>query len=163
MRADDCVTPSGKVVAPFYVLAYPDWVHAVALTADGRVVLVEQYRHGVGATVLELPGGMMDAADADPATAARRELAEETGYAADTWEPVCSLHPNPATHTNRIHFLLATGCREVSQPRLEAGEEGLLIRCLPVREVVAGLRTGLLGQAMHVGGLLLALEMAGLR
>ena len=163
VRADDCLTAGGRTIAPYYVLSYPDWVHAVALTPDHRVVLVEQYRHGAGAVVLELPGGMMDPAEGAPLETARRELAEETGFTAASWQPVCSLFPNPATHTNRIHFLLATGCRQTGEPRLEAGEEGMTVNCLPVAEVVAGLRHGLLGQATHVGGLLLALELAGLR
>ena len=160
LRADRCVTPGGREIAPFYVLDYPDWVHVAALTDDDELVLVEQYRHGVGVACLELPGGMMDAADADPVAAARRELAEETGFTADRWQLVSSLFPNPALQTNRIHAVLASGCRRVGEPALEDGVEGLRVRCLPVADVLRGLHTGVLQQAMHVGILLLALSAA---
>ncbi len=161
LRADRCVTAGGREIAPFYVLDYPDWVHVAALTDDDQLVLVEQYRHGVGVACLELPGGMMDAADADPVAAARRELAEETGFAADHWQLVSSLYPNPSTQTNRIHAVLATGCRPVGEPRLEVGEEGLVVRCMPVADLLRDLQSGVLQQAMHVGILLLALSAAG--
>ena len=163
VRADDCLTPGGKQIAPYYVLSYPDFVNVVGLTPDNQLVLVEQYRHGAGVSVLELPGGMMDPSDTGAMVTAQRELLEETGFTAETWQPVCKLYPNPATQTNWSHTVLATGCKLTGKPHLEAGEEGLAVRCLPIPEVLAGLPTGLLGQAMHVAGLLLALDMAKLR
>ena len=159
VRADDCMTAGGKSISPYYVLRYPDWVHMVALTPDHRLVLVEQYRHGAGLIVLELPGGAIDPADPDPEAAGRRELLEETGFTATHWRSVSSFYANPATHTNRVHTVLATGCTRACDPELEDGEEGLTVRCLPVAEVRAGLLAGILQQSMQVGALLLALEM----
>ena len=161
LRADHCVTEGGRVIAPYYVLRYPDWVHVAALTADDQLVLVEQYRHGAGLSTLELPGGMMEPTDADPVATARRELAEETGFAADDWQLVSSLYANPALQTNRIHAVLATGCRRVAAARLEDGEEGMVVRCMPVAEVLQGLQRGILPHMMQVGMLLLALSAAG--
>ncbi len=163
LRADDCETPGGSLIAPYYVLSYPDWVHVVALTPDNLIVLVEQYRHGAGAVCLELPGGAVDAQDDTPQAGGQRELREETGYAGKHWQTVASLYANPATQTNRIHTVLATGCTRAGNPELEAGEEGLTVRCLPVSEVLCKLHTGLLGQSMQVAGLFLALNQAGLR
>ena len=162
LRADTCRTPGGKEIAPYYVLTYPDWVHVVALTPDAKMVLVEQYRHGAAAVCLELPGGAVDASDAGLVAAAERELREETGFAAAGWQHVSSLYANPAVQANRIHSVLAIGCTRVGEPALEDGEEGLTVRVLPVAEVRAGLRTGLLMQSMQVAGVLLALEAAGL-
>ncbi len=161
VRADDCRTPGGKDIAPYYVLTYPEWVHVAALTPDNQLVLVEQYRHGAGTICLELPGGAVDAADADLQAAGARELREETGYAATAWQHVSSLYANPATQTNRVHFLLATGCHRVAEPQLEMGEEGLSVQLRPAGAVRAGLRGGLIGPAMQVAGLLLALDLAG--
>ena len=48
VRADDCVTAEGAEVSPFYVLEYPDWVNVVALDDENHVLLVRQYRHGLG-------------------------------------------------------------------------------------------------------------------
>lgn len=161
LRADRCITPAGVEVAPYYVLAYPDWVHVVALTEGGRMELVRQYRHAVGRSVLEIPGGAVDPADGDPLRAAQRELAEETGYAAPAWRTIGSFFPNPATHTNRVHVALALRARPVAAPSLDAGEEGLMTLTLPIREVLDGLAGGLLGQSMHVAAVTLGLAAAG--
>ena len=161
LRADRCVTPAGVEIAPYYVLGYPDWVHVVAMTGDGRMVLVRQYRHAVGRSVLEIPGGAVDPADGDPLRAARRELAEETGYAAPDWRLLGSFFPNPATHTNQVHVALALGAHPAAAPSLDAGEEGLATLTLPVREVLDGLAGGLLGQSMHVAAVFLGLSAAG--
>lgn len=161
LRADRCVTPAGVEIAPYYVLGYPDWVHVVAVTGDGRVVLVRQYRHAVGRSVLEIPGGAVDPADGDPLRAAQRELAEETGYAAPDWRLLGSFFPNPATHTNQVHVALALGAHPAAAPSLDAGEEGLATLTLPVREVLDGLAGGLLGQSMHVAAVFLGLSAAG--
>ena len=159
VRADHCVTAGGHEIAPYYVLSYPDWVHVVALTDAEELVLVEQYRHGVGRSVLELPGGVIDAGDASPLAAGQRELLEETGYAARDWRTVSTLYPNPAIQTNRCHAVLATGCHRVGDGAPEPGEEGMAVRCLPLADVLAGLPSGVLGQAMQVAGLLLALRL----
>jgi 8-oxo-dGTP pyrophosphatase MutT (NUDIX family) len=161
LRADDCLTPAGRDISPFYVLSYPDWVHVVAVTPDERLVLVRQYRHGVGEMVLELPGGMMDATDDLPEQAARRELAEESGYRSDDWQLISSLYPNPASQTNRLHAFLARDAVADVAPALDAGEEGMQHCTLPLDEVLAGLRSGLLGQSLQVSSVLLALMMIG--
>lgn len=161
LRADRCVTASGAEISPYYVMTYPDWVHVVAVTADDRLVLVRQYRHGAGEAVLELPGGAADPADAEVAATARRELLEETGFAAEAIEPVTSLFANPAIHPNRVHFMLATGLERRGPPALDRGEEGLSVELVPVDVVIAGLAGGAIGQAMHVAGVLLALQKLG--
>lgn len=75
LREDECVTPEGVVVAPYYVVEYPDWVHVVALDDHDRLLLVRQYRHGTAEFTLELPAGRIDRADADAlaAGAVRRD------------------------------------------------------------------------------------------
>lgn len=160
VRADRCVTEDGTEIAPYYVLTYPDWVHVVALTASDELVLVEQFRQGAGLVCLELPGGVIDPGDPDAIAAGQRELAEETGYVATDWQPVGLLCPNPATHTNRVHTVLATGCIPAASPHRDAGEAGMAVRTMPVDQVLAGLGDGLLAQSMQVGAVLLALRKA---
>lgn len=108
LRADRCVTPEGVEVSPYYVLEYPDWVHVVAIGHNQQILLVEQYRHGSGRVTLELPAGRMDATDRDPQQAAARELVEETGCAGERVTLVNTSSPNPASHSNRVHTVLAT-------------------------------------------------------
>ena len=161
LRADYCVTAAGSEISPYYVLSYPDWVHVVAITKTGCVVLVRQYRHAAGQFILDLPGGGVDPADPNIEQAASRELEEETGFTASHWELITSLYPNPATHTNRVHMFLALDA-ECNRPQsLDAGEAGLKVELLPVPVVLEGLRSGLLNNAVHASGLLLGLAAAG--
>jgi 8-oxo-dGTP pyrophosphatase MutT (NUDIX family) len=183
VRADHCVTQGGVEISPYYVLSYPEWVHVVAITAAGDVVLVRQYRHAAGIFTLELPGGALDPADTHPSgaldpadthpsgaldpadtqieQAARRELEEETGFTSARWELITSLHPNPATHTNRMHFYLARDAVRTRAQRLDPGEDGLTVEIMPIQAVLDGLRSGLIGQAAHASGLILGLVVAG--
>ncbi len=122
-RRDRCQTPGGVIVDPYYVLEYPDWVNAVALTAEGQLLAIRQYRHALGKTLLEIPGGCMDPTDADPETAMRRELLEETGYAFDKVESLGVISPNPSTNSNLTHMFLATGGKRIQEQSLDANEE----------------------------------------
>ncbi len=160
LRADRLRTGDGTVIEPWYVLDYPDWVAAVALTDDDRLVLVRQWRHGAQSWSLELPGGVIDRTDADPLAAAARELREETGFAAERWQYLYAGHANPAIQTNRLHIVLATGARPAGAAMPEPGED-IRLECHPVAEVLAGIASGMIGQSMHVGGILVGLAAAG--
>jgi 8-oxo-dGTP pyrophosphatase MutT (NUDIX family) len=92
----------------FTVIDCADWVNIIALTKDENVVLVRQYRHGTDSLVTEIPGGMADS-DESPLEAAKRELAEETGYLADDWQEIGMVYPNPAYQSNRTYTFLARG------------------------------------------------------
>ncbi|MFZ1399124.1 MAG: NUDIX hydrolase, partial [Candidatus Promineifilaceae bacterium] len=83
MRKDVRRSPRTGNEHSFFVLESPDWVNVVALTAENQVVLIHQFRHGTAEITLEIPGGMVDPHENDPAEAIRRELLEETGYAAE--------------------------------------------------------------------------------
>lgn len=161
LRADDCLTPAGHEIAPFYVLNYPDWVHVVAITAEDEMVLVRQYRHGASDVFLELPAGTVDPEDADPADTARRELEEETGYRAGELRLVTSLYPNPGNQPNRVHTYLALGVTPSGRRKLDDAEVGMTVQLMPVNEVIAGLRDGLLKESLNVASLLMALMAAG--
>ncbi|UFN51272.1 NUDIX hydrolase [Roseomonas sp. OT10] len=159
VTADAVEDARGHRLDPFYTLAYPDWVQVVALTADDRLVLVRQYRHGLRGPSLELPAGGVDG-DEEPLAAGARELMEETGHQAVEWRHVATLSPNTATHRNRCHSLLALGCRRVAEPAPGPGED-IAVELHPWREVLDRLHEGLLPQAMHVSALLLAARRLG--
>ena len=153
-------TEDGESIDPFFLLDYPDWTNVVAVTDDDEIVMVRQYRHGVGRELLEIPGGVIDATDASPEAAARRELLEETGYEAGRWREVAQLSPNPATHTNLVTTFLATGAERVRDPRPEPGE-GVVALTMSIDEVLERMARGELLQALHVAGLLLSLRALG--
>jgi len=60
LRVDSCRMPGGTLIPNYYVLEYPDWVNAVALTEDNKVILLRQYRHAAEEIILELPGGCIE-------------------------------------------------------------------------------------------------------
>lgn len=147
-RKDRCRMPSGKIVDPYYVLEYPDWVNAVAVTAQGEILLIRQYRHALGKTILEIPGGCMDASDKDPAEAMHRELLEETGYRFDALEPLGAVSPNPSTNTNLTHMFLATEGRKVQGQHLDPNEEIDVLTFRP-DEVMKLLEENQIVQSLH--------------
>ncbi|WP_297507662.1 NUDIX hydrolase [uncultured Caulobacter sp.] len=160
LRADDCVTDEGAVVAPYYVLEYRDWVEIVALDAANNVLLVKQYRHGLGDISLELPAGNMDPGETDPVEAARRELLEEAGCAG-TLTLIGQSRANAANTANRTHIVLARDVARVAEPLDDPGEriESLWV---PVAEAIALALSGELTNGMQAAALLRGLVAAGL-
>ncbi len=155
-RRDRCQTPQGKIVDPYYVLEYANWVNAVALTREGQVVLVRQYRHGIAKTINELPGGCIDPGDFSPEAAIRRELLEETGYQFETLEQVCMISPNPSTQNNTCYGFLATGGVRNREQQLDPNEEIELL-VVTLEELQRMLQANEIWQAMHVTTLFYAL------
>jgi 8-oxo-dGTP pyrophosphatase MutT (NUDIX family) len=117
----------------FYHIDSPDWVNVIPLTADGKVILVKQYRFGTKEFSLEIPGGMLDEGDT-PASAASRELLEETGYAGD--EPILlgTVHSNPAIHTNRCYTYLIENVTYQNPPRQDSTED-IEVQKIPLSEI----------------------------
>jgi ADP-ribose pyrophosphatase len=122
VRIDHLENPRTGRQLPRVVLEAPDWVNVIALTPDREVILVRQYRFGVGAVTTEIPGGIVDPGETSE-VAARRELLEETGYSAEKWTYLGSVEPNPAFLNNLCHHWLAEGARQVQLPRLDGGED----------------------------------------
>ena len=106
----------------FYRLQGPDWVNVVALTRSNELLVVEQFRHGIDQSTLEIPGGGCDPGEV-PAEAARRELREETGFVSGKWVALGSCTPNPATQNNRCHTFLALDCEADGDLELDPAEE----------------------------------------
>lgn len=139
--------PSG-VERDFVVLDTPSWVNVVPVTADGKVVLIRQYRHGIRDVTLEIPGGMIDD-DEPPETAAARELQEETGYAAERLRLLARVLPNPAIQNNWCYLFVADGCRKTGETRLDPLERiDVLER--PLEEVAALIQSGEISHAMVI-------------
>lgn len=157
IRKDTCERPDGKLITPYYVYEFPTWVSAVALTRNREVVMVRQYRHGIGQTILEIPGGCVDATDSSLQQAAARELLEETGYVFDEFIPLGKISPNPSTNNNWMHMFLALGGQLKQQQELDHNEE-IEVILYSVDEIKTMLRENRIVQALHVTAFLYALE-----
>jgi 8-oxo-dGTP pyrophosphatase MutT (NUDIX family) len=121
LRSDTVRLPNGRVLDPYHVIEQPDWVTAVALTHDGKIVLVEEYRHGARQAVIELPSGIHDK-PGEPLDAMKRELKEETGFASDEWHPIGSFFANAPRLNNRVHCFVALDARKIAEPALDDSE-----------------------------------------
>ena len=121
-RGDTRESPRTGIEHEFYVLESPDWVNIVAVTESKEIVLINQFRHGVSSSVLEIPGGMIDEGEA-PILSAKRELLEETGYAADVFIELGKVHPNPAIFDNVCYTFLAKTAKKIREPEFESAED----------------------------------------
>ncbi len=163
VRRDRAVSPVTGDAHDFFVLEGADWVNVVALTGDGGMLFVRQYRHGTGSETLEIPGGCVDPGDASPLVAARRELREETGYVSDDWSPLGDVHPNPAILSNRCFTFLARGAVRAGEPAPD-GNEDLRVDVIPRAEVDGLVRSGRITHALVLAALhLFALSASGSR
>ena len=105
----------------------PTWVNVIALLPGDRVLLVRQWRYGIGAPTLEIPGGMVEVGGGRGAEAAAgRELFEETGYRAGRLTYLGEVEPNPAFITNRCLTFVAHDLVQIGEPEGD-GEEELVV------------------------------------
>jgi len=144
----------GRRMRDAFTFACRDWVSIVPVTEEGDFVFVRQYRHGIDAPTLEVPGGIIDEGQ-DPAGAAMRELREETGYGEGTLVSLGRAHPNPALQNNLHHMFLARGVRKLGEPEFDVGEYCDVV-VLTQREVRAQVEGGEITHAL----VLLALSRA---
>ncbi len=122
LRMDRSVSPRTGEAHDFICLESAPWVNVIALTDREEAVLIRQFRHGTREVTLEIPGGLVEAADGPP-EAAKRELREETGYRAERWVDLGFVHPNPAIQNNRCHTFLAIGATPAGAQSLDAKED----------------------------------------
>ncbi|HMI05248.1 MAG TPA: NUDIX hydrolase [Pedobacter sp.] len=159
LRVDTCDLLNGTIKDDYYVLEYPNWVNAVALTAENKIILVRQYRHGGDIISLEVPGGVIDGDEA-PESAIKRELLEETGYSFTDAKLIATTYPNPATANNLTYTYLLTGGIKTHQQHLDE-HEILNVEEYTVEEVKQLLKDNKIAQALHAAALFYGLMELG--
>jgi ADP-ribose pyrophosphatase len=140
----------------YFILEYPEWVTAFALTKEGKVVFVKQYRHGLGVISIETPGGVVDEGE-NLEKAIARELREETGYLFESFENLGKISANPATTSNYMHMFLARGGEKVGEQSLDETEDVEVV-LYSIDEVKQLLRKRKIVQALHTACIFYALE-----
>lgn len=140
LRQDTCQLPNGKVIDDYFVVAVPDGVTVIAITKENQILLVRQYKHGYGRSVIELPAGLRESNER-PEEAIRRELEEEIGYRADELTYVTTLITKPARMAARTWVYYATDVQYVTDPKTTASE---IIECVkvPVKDLSSLIQSG---------------------
>jgi 8-oxo-dGDP phosphatase len=158
IRIDDLVGPGGEAFQR-EVVEHPDAVAVVAVDDEQRVVLVRQYRHPLRAALVELPAGTLDIPGESALDAARRELAEEVGLAADRWQPLGGLWNSSGWSDERTWLFLATGIRPAARPdgfEPEGEEAGIEVERIGFGELLGMCADGRIEDAKTIVGVLRA-------
>ena len=149
VRRDRVRLPDGAEATREYVV-HPGAVLMLPILADGRLVLERQFRYPVGRVMLEFPAGKIDPCETPLATA-QRELREETGYTAGTWEHLGTVHPEIGYSTEVIEMYVATNLAHVGA-QLDDGEF-LDVVLMPEDELLAAFDAGLVTDGKTVAAL----------
>lgn len=150
-RRDTCQLPDGRIMDEYYVLEYPTFINVIAITKDDEMVLVRQYRHGLGRTCFELVAGCVEEGE-DPMVAAQRELLEETGFSGGEWTETMCYSCNASAMNNLSHSYLAVGVERTDTQHLDANED-IEVYTIPKDEVHQMLLRGDFMQASMIAPL----------
>jgi 8-oxo-dGTP pyrophosphatase MutT (NUDIX family) len=153
---ETCETHTGRVIDDYFIFEQPDVALVFALTPAKQVVLVRQYKQGVKDFCLELPAGGIDAGE-DPASAARRELREETGYSAAEFVRVATNQRSTGKEDVKYHVFVAKEVFWEGAPRFDENEniETGLVSLAELRRLV---RSGAINDLGSVSAIYQALD-----
>jgi len=162
IRREQVAVPNGPIIPDYYIIENRGWVGVVPLTEDGRFLINNQYKHGIGHEVLEFPAGGIDAHEDDPVITAHRELMEETGYSFEDHqvELLAHMYANPTGARTQVWWYLARNIRKTGTPKEDPVEviENLLIT---PRELLELIHNGSFAVQGQIAAAYMALERLG--
>lgn len=157
VREDTVQLPNGSVIPDFTVWESGDVAQVVPITSDGKYLLVQQYKHGLGAEIIEFPGGFVDPGE-DPKEAALRELSEETGYSTNTLIKLGTFSHHPTKESGKLHLYLAKKVQAQTK-KLKADEtEVITLLYLTKEEIFALITSQTVLQTGTILGFLMSLQ-----
>ena len=155
VRSDRVRYGDGEIVRQY--VDHTGAVAIVALDDEGRVLLIQQYRHPIRHRDWELPAGLLDVEGEEPLAAARRELAEEADLVAERWEPLVSSWTTPGGNDEIIHVFLATGVSSADAAHDREDEEAdIRVAWVPLSDAVSAVLEGRMRNGILAIGLLAA-------
>lgn len=149
VRSDLRVSPRTGEEHDFYIIEAVNWVNVIAVTREGKLVMIHQYRHGSDTVELEIPGGMIDAEDVSPLEAGLRELREETGYEGTQAEIIGQIFPNPAIMNNICYTVLVRDCEFKHATQFDNQEDLATVLVNPA-DIPQLVREGKIGHSLVV-------------
>ena len=155
LRRDDVRMPGGKIVTREIVEHYGA-VAIVAIDDEGRIPMVHQYRHPFGRRLWELPAGLLDVNGEAPHLTAARELREEAGLEAQTWQVLVDLDSTPGFSDESVRVYLATALTQVDRPEAHDEEADMTLQWYPIEDAVGRVFGGDIVNALAVAGILAA-------
>ncbi|MCV7435723.1 NUDIX domain-containing protein [Mycobacterium seoulense] len=155
LRSDQVRMPGGATAIREVVEHYGA-VAIVALNEDNNIAMVYQYRHAFGRRLWELPAGLLDVAGEPPQETAVRELQEEVGLRAGTWQVLVDLNSAPGFSDESVRVYLATELTEVARPEAHHEEADMTMRWFPVAEAVRMVFSGEIVNSIAIAGILAA-------
>jgi len=150
LRRDEVIEPSG-VRAIREVITHPGSVVVLPVLPDGRILLIQQYRHATRQYLWELVAGRIDDGE-NPKAAAARELIEETGYRAKRFQIFLEMFPTPGFLEEKMFLLLAEGLTGGEAEPEE--DEKIISRGYKRKELEEMIRKGKLRDAKSIAGIL---------
>jgi 8-oxo-dGTP pyrophosphatase MutT (NUDIX family) len=155
VRSDRVRYGEGEIVRQY--VDHTGAVAIVALDDEGRVLLIQQYRHPIRHRDWELPAGLLDVEGEEPLAAARRELAEEADLVAADWEPLVSSWTTPGGNDELIHLFLATGVASSGAAHDREDEEAdIRVEWVPLADAVSAVLDGRMRNGILAIGVLAA-------
>lgn len=158
VRSDTVRYGEGEMTRQY--VAHPGAAAVVALDDEGRVVLIQQYRHPIKERDWEIPAGLLDVEGEPPLQTAQRELTEEADLVADRWQPLVSIHTTPGGNDEIVHLFLARGLSAVTSDfEREHEESDMRVERVPLSDVVTAVIEGRLRNGILATGALAAAEV----
>jgi len=156
VRRDQVRLPDGKESVREYI-THPGAVVVIAFLPNGNLLLERQFRYPLGRTFIEMPAGKIDSGE-DPLACARRELLEETGYEAESWREIATIHPCIGYSDEKLIYFLAENL-SFSEKSLDE-EEFIEHMELPLASALDLVRYGEITDVKTVVGLFWAEKIA---
>lgn len=155
LRIDGVRMPGGNI-ATREVVEHYGAVGVVAMDDDGNIPMVYQYRHPFRRRLWELPAGLLDVDGEAPHLTAARELREEAGLQAQTWQVLIDLNSAPGFSDESVRVYLATGLTKVEQPEAHDEEADMIVQWYPIAEAARRVFAGEIVNSLAVSGILAA-------
>jgi ADP-ribose pyrophosphatase len=149
LRVERVKLPNGRETTR-EIVEHPGAVAIVPVLDNGKLLVVKQYRTAPHRRLMEIPAGTLQAGEA-PLACAKRELIEETGYAAGRLRKLFSCYLAPGYSTEKIHFFLAT--QLVPTSGRQAEDESIIVQAIDLHEALKAIERGKIQDAKTISAL----------
>lgn len=149
------VTLNNGVTVDLDIIRHPGASAMIPMSGNDNVILIKQYRHAIGDFIWEIPAGTLDPNET-PLECAKRELIEETGFSANTWQKLGEITPVPGYSNELIHIFLANDLMPAEQDLDK--DEVLDVHEVPLGKAIEMIHEGAIRDSKTISGLFMAIN-----